>query len=87
VGERQEQLSCISYFLMIGAFQPRKFFALSEKIEPHSSHSQPNNFPPAVFASSLSKIARMNISTCPQAGQKARSLSEVRAIVFTPVLN
>jgi hypothetical protein len=29
----------------------------------------------------------MNISTCPQAGQKARSLSEVRAIIFTPVLN
>ena len=29
-----------------------------------------NNFPPAVFASSLSKMARINISTCPQAGEK-----------------
>jgi len=55
---------------MTSGFQPGKFLALSEKIEPHSSHSHPNNFPPAVFASSLSKMARINISTCPQAGEK-----------------
>jgi hypothetical protein len=46
-----------------------------------------NNFPPAVFASSLSKMGAnkyLNLST---GWRKARSLSEVRAIIFTPVLN
>jgi hypothetical protein len=29
---------------MTGGFQPGKFLALSEKIEPHSSHSHPQQF-------------------------------------------